>query len=320
MAQAHAQGSRKVVYAGIVGNLLVAATKFTAAGFTHSSAMLSEAVHSVVDTLNQVVMLHGLKRSSRPPDKEHPLGHGRELYFWSFVVAVLIFAIGAGVSVYEGITHVMEPHPMENPWVNYVVLAIAGGIEFGSWLVAMREFRRHKGDLGYFEAAEKTKDPSTLTLLLEDSAALLGIAIALAGTAASQAFDLPVLDGVASILIGLLLGGVSLFLARESKQLLIGEPARRGLVEAIRRCAEAQEGVHHVNGMLTIHLAPRQVVCALSIEFDDALKVPRIETAVEEMEARIRHSHPEVTLVFVKPQRAGAYQAAQERRQHPPPE
>ena len=318
MAHAHAGGSGKVVWAGIIGNLLVAAIKFVAAAFTHSSAMLSEAVHSVVDTLNQVVMLYGLKRSSRPADPEHPLGHGRELYFWSFVVAVLIFAIGAGVSVYEGIGHVMDPHPMDDPWVNYVVLAIAGGIEFGSWTVAMREFRRHKGDLGYYEAAEKTKDPSTLTLLLEDSAALVGIVIALAGTAASQALDLPVLDGVASILIGLLLATVALFLARESKRLLIGEPARRSLVEGIRRCAEAQAGVHRLNGMLTIHLAPRQVVCALSLEFDDALKVPDIEQAVEDLEERIRGSHPEVTLVFVKPQRAATYRAAVQRRNHPP--
>ena len=312
------QGSRKVVYAGIVGNLLVAVTKFVAAGFTHSSAMLSEAVHSVVDTLNQVVMLYGLRRASRPADPGHPLGYGRELYFWSFVVAVLIFAIGAGVSVYEGIRHVMDPEPMQNPWVNYLVLGLAGLIEFGSWTVAMREFNRQRGDQGYFEAAEKTKDPSTLTLLLEDSAALIGIAIALVGTAASQLLGMPILDGVASILIGLLLGVVSMFLARESKRLLIGEPARRGLVEAIKRCAQAQEGVANVNGLLTIHLAPRQVVCALSIEFEDALQVPSLEKAVEEMEARIRQSHPEVTLLFVKPQRAAAYRAGVERRSQPP--
>ena len=312
------QGSRKVVYAGIVGNLLVAVTKFVAAGFTHSSAMLSEAVHSVVDTLNQVVMLYGLRRASRPADPGHPLGYGRELYFWSFVVAVLIFAIGAGVSVYEGIRHVMDPEPMQNPWVNYLVLGLAGLIEFGSWTVAMREFNRQRGDQGYFEAAEKTKDPSTLTLLLEDSAALIGIAIALVGTAASQLLGMPILDGVASILIGLLLGVVSMFLARESKRLLIGEPARRGLVEAIKRCAQAQEGVASVNGLLTIHLAPRQVVCALSIEFEDALQVPSLEKAVEEMEARIRQSHPEVTLLFVKPQRAAAYRAGVERRSQPP--
>ena len=312
------QGSRKVVYAGIVGNLLVAVTKFVAAGFTHSSAMLSEAVHSVVDTLNQVVMLYGLRRASRPADPVHPLGYGRELYFWSFVVAVLIFAIGAGVSVYEGIRHVMDPEPMQNPWVNYLVLGLAGLIEFGSWTVAMREFNRQRGDQGYFEAAEKTKDPSTLTLLLEDSAALIGIAIALVGTAASQLLGMPILDGVASILIGLLLGVVSMFLARESKRLLIGEPARRSLVDAIKRCAQAQEGVANVNGLLTIHLAPRQVVCALSIEFEDALQVPSLEKAVEEMEARIRQSHPEVTLLFVKPQRAAAYRAGVERRSQPP--
>ena len=316
-----AKGARGVVYAGIAGNLLVAVTKFVAAYFTHSSAMLSEAVHSVVDTLNQVVMLYGLRQSARPPDKKHPLGHGRELYFWNFVVAVLIFAIGAGVSVYEGIRHVMDPVAMDKPWINYLVLALAGAIELTSWSVAMREFRRHKGDLGYFEAAEQTKDSSTLTLLLEDSAALIGIAIALAGTAASQVLDMPVLDGIASILIGLLLGVVAVFLARESKELLIGEPARRGLVDAIRNCAATQAGVEQVNGLLTIQLAPRQVVCALSLEFSDALRVPEIELAVEEIEARIRASHPEVTLLLVKPQRAAVYKrsvAQREARIEPP--
>lgn len=318
MAQAHAQGSRKVVYAGIAGNLLVAATKFAAAAFTHSSAMLSEAVHSVVDTLNQVVMLHGLQRASLPPDKLHPLGHGRELYFWSFVVAVLIFAVGAGVSVYEGIQHVIDPEEMKNPWANYVVLIAAGAIEFGSWTVAMREFRRQKQEgQGYLEAAEESKDPATLTLLLEDSAALGGIVIALAGTLAAQLLDNPVYDGVASILIGLLLAAVALFLARESKRLLIGEPARRGLVDAIRRCAEAQAGVDKVNGVLTIHLAPRQVVCMFSIEFQDSLRVPELEQAVEEMECRIREAHPEVVRVFVKPQRAAAYARALARRTPP---
>ena len=318
MAHAHAGGSRKVVYAGIIGNLLVAVTKFVAAAFTHSSAMLSEAVHSVVDTLNQVVMLYGIKRSSRPPDREHPLGHGRELYFWSFVVAVLIFAIGAGVSVYEGIHHVIDPEEMASPWVNYVVLVVAGAIEFGSWTVAMREFRRHKkDDEGYFETAEKTKDPSTLTLLLEDSAALAGIGIALLGTLAAQLLDNPVYDGLASILIGLLLGAVALFLARESKRLLIGEPARRGLVDAIRRCVQAEEGVDHVNGVLTVHLAPRQVVCMLSIEFHDSLRVPELERAVEDMERRIRESHPEVVRIFVKPQRAAVFAKAMEPRDPP---
>jgi cation diffusion facilitator family transporter len=309
-----AQGSTRVVYAGIAGNLLVAVTKFAAAAFTHSSAMLSEAVHSLVDTANQVVMLHGMRRSVLPADKAHPLGHGRELYFWSFVVAVLIFAVGAGVSVYEGIRHVMDPVPMESPWVNYVVLGLAAAIEFASWSVAMREFRRQKGDLGYIEAAEQTKDPSTLTLLLEDSAALVGIGIALAGTAAADFLAMPVFDGVASIAIGLLLGVVAIFLARESKRLLMGEPARRELVDAIRKCASTQAGVEQVNGMLTIHLSPRQVVCALSLEFSDSLRVPEIERAVEEIEERLRQSHPEVTQLFVKPQRAAVYRAAVERR------
>jgi cation diffusion facilitator family transporter len=319
MADPGSKGSRKVVYAGIAGNLAVAITKFAAAYFTHSSAMLSEAVHSLVDTGNQVVMLHGINRSEMPADKSHPLGYGREVYFWSFVVAVLIFAVGAGVSVYEGIQHLIDPQPMRDAWINYAVLGVAAAIEFASWTVALREFRRQKRDLGYFEAAEETKDPSTLTLLLEDSAALIGIAIAALGTLGTQLTGNPVYDGAASVAIGVLLGLVAIFLARETKRLIIGEPADRKLVEAIRASAAAQSGVDRVNGVLTIHLGPRSVVVALSLEFNDALRVPEIERAVEELETRICESQPLVTTLFVKPERAAAYEEARRALAPQPP-
>ena len=314
-----ASGSRRVVYAGILGNLLVAATKFVAAWFTHSSAMLSEAVHSLVDTADQLLMLYGINRSERPPDSTHPFGYGRELYFWSFVVAVLIFAIGAGVSVYEGVHRILEPVPLRDPWINYVVLGIAAAIEFGSWTVALQEFRLHKRDMGYFEAAENTKDPSTLTLLLEDSAALVGIALAAAGTAATQFTDNPVYDGAASVAIGVLLAFVSIILARETKRLLIGVPADRALVDALRLAAENQPGVEHVNGVLTIHVGPRQVVCAMSLEFADSLRSPDIERVVEELEGRICSSYVLVSMLLVKPQTRAAYAEATRMRVGPPP-
>src|SRR5207302_7473031 len=219
------RASKRVIYAALVGNLLVALTKFLTAGLTGSSAMASEAVHSLVDTGNEVLLLYGLRRAARPPDELHPLGHGRELYFWSFIVTILIFALGAGVSMYEGILHVIAPVPISNPVVNYVVLGLALVLEGTSWGVALKEFRAVKGKRGYFEAVRQSKDPTMFMVLFEDTAALIGVMIALAGIATSETFDLPVLDGAASIGIGVLLGVVAMFLAREAKGLLIGEPA-----------------------------------------------------------------------------------------------
>jgi cation diffusion facilitator family transporter len=309
-----ANGSRTVLVAALAANLLIAVTKFGAAAFTHSSAMLSEAVHSLVDTSNEVLLLYGKHQAARPADDEHPLGHGREFYFWSFIVSLLIFAIGAGVSTYEGVRHVMNPVEMTDPRVNYVVLGLAAVFEGVSWWFAFREFRRRKGERGYLEAAMQTKDPSTLIVFLEDSAALVGIAIAFAGTYAAQALDDPVYDGVASIAIGLLLGVVAIFLARENKQLLIGEPARDALVESIGRIARDDPAVQDLNGMLTFQVSPMQVIAALSLHFHDGLDSDTIELAVERLEARVRERHPEILMLLVKPQRPSAYRNAIEAR------
>jgi len=211
------RSSKKVVYAALLGNVLVALTKFAAAGLTGSSAMVSEAIHSLVDTGNEILLLYGLRRAARPPDELHPLGHGRELYFWSFIVTLLIFALGAGVSVYEGISHVIAPVPISNSIVNYVVLGLAFVFEGISWGVAIKEFRSAKGKRGYFEAVRQSKDPTMFMVLFEDTAALIGLMIALAGIATSEALDRSVLDGAASIGIGVLLGVVAMFLAREAK-------------------------------------------------------------------------------------------------------
>ena len=296
--------SGRVVVAALVGNVLVAATKTAAALITGSSAMLSEAVHTIADTGNELLLLYGLRRAARPPDADHPFGHGRELYFWSFVVALLVFALGAGVSIYEGISHIQHPVPITNPVVNYVVLALALVFEGGSWTVALSAFRAAKGELGYLEAVRKSKDPTTFIVLAEDTGAILGILIAFAGTAAAQALQNPVLDGVASIAIGLLLGATALVLARETKGLLIGEPARSELVSSICRIATEQAGVKRSNGLFTVHLGPRQVLAALSVEFDDALTAAELETAVADLERRVRERHPEVVSLLVKPQRS----------------
>jgi cation diffusion facilitator family transporter len=306
--------SERVIYAALLGNFLVAITKFAAAAFTGSSAMLSEAVHSLVDTGNELLLLYGLRRAARPPDEDHPLGHGRELYFWSFIVALLVFALGAGVSVYEGISHVLYPVSITNPFVNYVVLGLAMVFEGISWWVALREFRATKGELDYVEAVRESKDPPGFMVLLEDSAALLGLLIALAGTAAAEALRLPVLDGVASIAIGVLLGGVAFFLARETKGLLIGESAGSEILASICAMARAQPGIEQSNGLLTVHLGPRQIVAALSIDFADEISAGQVEAIVATLEERVRKVHPEIVLLLIKPQAAAAYQRARERR------
>src|SRR3982751_208530 len=246
--------SKTAVYGALVGNILVAVTKLGAALWTGSASMMSEAIHSFVDTGNEILLLYGTRRASLRPDVVHPLGYGRELYFWSFIVAVLIFALGAGVSVYQGVLHVRQPEPISDPRVNYVVLALAFGFEGISWLISLRQFRASKGDLGYYEAFRHSKDPPSFMVLFEDSAALVGILLAAGGIYGASALDMPVLDGVASILIGVVLGGIAVLLARESKSLLIGERADARLAESVLRIAAAEEGVESANGVLTTQL------------------------------------------------------------------
>jgi len=300
-----ASGSKFVIYAALAGNLAIAAVKFGAALFTGSSAMLTEAIHSVVDTGNQGLLLYGLARSRRPADLVHPLGYGRELYFWSFVVALLIFAGGAGVSIYEGIHHIQAPEAITSPWVNFAVLGASFLFEGASWLVARREFSRSKGDLGWWQAIHRSKDPATFVTLFEDTAALAGIVIAAIFIGLAVWTGDPRLDGVGSILIGCVLATVAALLARESKGLLIGERASPELTDRIRAIAGAEPGVCAVNEAIAIHLAPDQVVAVVSLDFDDDLTTRRIETAVRSIEAQVRESSPEVANIYIRPEARG---------------
>lgn len=297
----------KVVYAALLGNLLIAATKAAAATFTGSSAMVSEAVHSFVDSGNELLLLYGMRRARKPPDSAHPFGHGRELYFWNFIVALMVFALGAGISLYEGINHITHPVPIEKPFVNYIVLAVSFVFEGSSWWIALREFRAAKGRLGYLEAVGLSKDPTTFTVLFEDSAALIGLLIAFAGIAGASAFGLPQLDGVASIGIALVLGVTAIVLARRTKELLIGESAYPAVQSSILRIAGAHRGIVNANGVLTMQLGPYQVVAALSAEFEDNLATPDIEACVNSLEAQIRQAHPEIAVLFVKPQTSAVW-------------
>jgi cation diffusion facilitator family transporter len=300
---------RLSVYAALAGNLLVAITKAVAALWTGSSAMLSEAVHSFVDTGNEVLLLYGMRRSHQPRDREHPVGYGRELYFWSFIVSLLVFALGAGVSVVQGIAHVRDPQPIESPQVSYVVLALSMLIEGASFIVSLRQFSAAKGPLGFLEAVHASKDPPAFMVLFEDGAALAGLAIAAAGTWASATLGWHVMDGVASILIGTVLGAVALLLARESKSLLIGERADRRMSESILGIVRSQACVLHANGLLTVQLAPDQVVAALSLQFRPELRTPEIEAAIIELDSSVRKKHPQVVSLFVRPESSEAFLA-----------
>lgn len=292
--------SRKVIIAALIGNSLIAATKFAAGAVTGSSAMLSEGIHSVVDTGNQGLLLLGLARSKRPANVDHPFGHGKEIYFWSFVVAILLFALGAGVSIYEGVRHILAPQPITSPTINYIVLGLAMIFEAGAWYVALREFKRAKGDLGYFEAVQQGKDPTLFVVLFEDSAAMLGLVVAFAGILAGQLTDNPYFDGAASIVIGLILGGTAAWLAYETKSLLIGESAGRDTVEGIREIVRATTGVTHVNEVLTMHMGPEYILVNISANFADDLSAAEIERSIALLDKYIKDAYPFIKRVFIE--------------------
>ncbi len=300
--------SKLVVYAALIGNILVALTKFVAAAMTGSSAMLSEGVHSLVDTINEFLLLYGLKRADKRPDATHPFGYGRELYFWSFIVALLVLALGAGVSFYEGITHIQHPEPIAYPNINYFVLAVSFVFEIASWWISLKTFRTTKGTLSYFQAFRQSKDPSVFVVLFEDTAALLGLLIAMSGVVAVQIFNMPKLDGVASIAISMVLIICSILLVRETKELLIGETAKPHVRESILRIAKNDPGISNVNGILTVQMGPRQVIAALSAEFHDDLTTTQIEQCVSRIEAGVKLADLNVVTLFVKPQSAEAWQ------------
>lgn len=313
-AASETPSSTFTVYAALIGNILVAATKAVAALLTGSSGMVSEAIHSTVDSANEILLLHGLRRANQGPDREHPLGYGRELYFWSFIVALLVFALGCGTSLYEGWLHLRTPEPIRNPLVNYVVLAFAAIFEGASWWISFRQFSEARGELGFYEAFRRSKDPPSFMVLFEDSAALLGIVVAALGNLAVQLTGEPRFDGAASIVIGLILGATAVLLARESKSLLIGEAANPVLATSVLSIAASQAGVRAANGLITVQLAPDQVVAALSLEFEDDLRAPQIEAIVSRIEAEVCRVHPQIVTLFVKPQTPETYLAR--RRNH----
>ena len=294
--------SRLTLFAALAANLGIAVAKFFAAAISGSSAMLTEGFHSVVDSLNQLLLLYGQKRSLRPPDAKHPLGYARELYFWSFVVAILIFATGAGLSIYEGVRHIREPEPIRSPLINYVVLGISVLLEGASWLIAMRQFGAARGDLGWWEAIRRSKDPPSFIVLFEDSAAMFGLIVAAVGITLSLTTDDPRWDGVASVIIGCALAGVALALARESKGLLIGEAADPALEAAVRKAIDRRPEVVGVNEITTIHIGPRNIFVGLSVDFENRVPVGRVEEMIAEAEGELRSRWPAIRAIYIKPQ------------------
>lgn len=295
-----ASGSKKVIFAALIGNSLISITKFTAAFITGSSAMLSEGIHSLVDTGNQGLLLYGIARSKRPADPEFPFGHGKEIYFWSFIVAILIFALGGGISIYEGIKHLQHPEQIANPLINYVVLGLAMLFEGAAWLFAFREFTRAKGKWGYLEAVQRAKDPSIFVVLFEDSAAMLGLIVAFAGVALAQITGNYLFDGLASIIIGLILVGTAVWLAYETKGLLIGESADQTVVEGIREMAGLDVAVECVNEVLTMHMGPDFVLVNMSIDFRDTITADEVERVIGAMDRQIKQRFPHVKRVFIE--------------------
>ena len=296
-------GSRWVVLAALVGNGLIAVTKFIAAGITGSSAMLSEAIHSVVDTGNQGLLLWGMKRAAKPADERHPFGYGMELYFWTFVVAILVFAIGAGVSLYEGIHKLSDPVQIHRPMVNYIVLSVAMVFEGAAWAVAFREFRKHKGtSMSYFKAVQLSKDPTVFTVLFEDSAAMLGLICALIGLLLAELLGDPVYDALASIAIGIILTCTASVLAYESKGLLIGEAASREVRTGIRRILSQERNIISINELLTMHLGPEDVLLTISLDFTDAMSSGDVEDTISVLETKIKGKYPEVARIFIEAQ------------------
>jgi cation diffusion facilitator family transporter len=299
-----------VVWAALLGNLLVAGTKLAATLATGSTALFSEAVHSFVDTGNELLLLWGIRRAELLPDEQFPFGHGREVYFWSFVVAMLVFALGAVVSFLKGIAQITAPSAIERPTVIFIVLALSALFEGASWMLSLRVFRRTGARRSFWGALQGSKDPPKFMVLLEDSAALLGLAVAAVGTWLAVSLDEPRFDGLASVLIGALLTAVALVLAARTKDLLIGERASPELIQEVMQIVASFEGVEHANGVLTTQLAPDQVITIVSIAFTDSLRTPQIEALIEDIEMAVVVRRPEIGRLFVKPQMPQAFYAA----------
>jgi cation diffusion facilitator family transporter len=304
--------SKKAIYAAIIGNFAIAVTKFLGAAVSGSSAMLAEGIHSLVDTGNGGLLLLGIRRSKRPPDERHPYGYGKSLYFYTLVVAVLIFGLGGGISLYEGLLHTLDPGhggstsatvfgvTIGGLTLNTLVLGAAIVFEGFALRTALQEFNKQRGDAPFFEAIVTSKDPTTFTVVFEDTAAMAGLVVALVGVHLAEALHMPVIDGIASMVIGVILCGVALFLIWESKKLLIGEAATPALRSSLHRLAQDNADVEAVERLLTMHMGPHSLLLNMDLSFRSGLDAEDMEKAVERLEKTIRRQHPRVQYIFIE--------------------
>lgn len=298
-----AGGSSKkpvTVYAAMVANFLIAISKFIVAAVTKSSAMLSEGIHSVADTGNQALLLLGIRLSKKPADDRHPFGHGKEMYFWSLIVAIVLFGVGGGMSLYEGITHVLHPAELGNPRWNYIVLSLAIVFEALAFYVAFQALVEAAGEENMWQAVRSSKDPTIFVILFEDAAALAGLVVAFLGVFFAHRWEMPVLDGVASIVIGVILMSVASYLAYESRELLLGEAADPEIVASIRQIVDHDEDIQKVLQPMTMHMGPNEILLNMGLHFKAGLSTKKISAAVDRVESAIRAKHPQVKRIFLE--------------------
>ncbi|GAA4086695.1 cation diffusion facilitator family transporter [Mucilaginibacter panaciglaebae] len=293
--------SKTPIYTALAANIVIAATKLIAAGITGSSAMASEGIHSLVDSSNEVLLLLGLRHSRRPPDTRRPFGYGKELYFWAFVVSLLFFALGGGVSIYEGIHHLQEPEPMKEPVWNYIVLGVAFLFDGISFITALREFNRQRGGTPFWLAIRRSKDPSTFVVLFEDAADVIGIIIAFIGIFLSRLLNNPYIDGIASILIGLLLTTVALLLVRESRSLLMGETVAPEELAEVKKLLLADKSVREVFDQQSMYLGPEEVILLLRIGFEPDLSSENVAMLIKRLRQRVCQHYPHYRHLFIEP-------------------
>jgi cation diffusion facilitator family transporter len=295
--------SSRIVYVALTANLLIVVAKLVAAAFTGSSAMFAEALHSLVDSGNGALLLFGQHRSKREPDESHPFGYGKELYFWALIVSILVFAVGGGISAYEGVLHIRHPRPLQHLGWNYALLAVAFCFEGASLWVALRELRRVRGVRSFWAAIRISKDPAVFAVVFEDSAALLGVLIAFGGLYVGHRWRMPVMDGLASLLIGLLLGTVAVLLARETKALLVGEGASPEVLRSIRQMAQSEKAVERAGYPFTMYFGPTSALLAMKLQFYPQLNAVEIEASIDRIEANIRSRYPEICHIFLEAER-----------------
>lgn len=294
-------GSSKIaIYGAIAANSAIAVSKFIAAFFTGSSAMLSEGIHSLVDTGNGILLLFGIRLSQRVPDSKHPFGYGNEIFFWSFVVAILIFALGGGIAIYEGIMHLLHPRELENVQWNYVVLVLAMIFEGSALRVALREFEVSRRNRPFFQALRESKDSTTIAVVVEDTAALAGLLIALLSVLLGQLTGWVYFDGIGSVLIGLLLVSVSYFFAVECKALLVGEGLGTENIDKIQAILEEEPNISNHRRPLSLYFGPNEVLVNLDVHFNDELSSDAIEQTIDRVEALIKAAVPKVNRIFIE--------------------